>query len=293
MTCEAPQRDLVAFLATGTLAPAEREEAAAHAASCAECGEELRGARELAGGLRGLHLTADEVVEAAWSGTRPAHLDECPSCVADVATVARANSELAAQEPASIAARGRPRRLADLLGSARFTFPALAAALLISVTLGVRLDRLQDQNALLAGSAAAGEQARRERDDARRESDALRSALDRASQPQVNAPIVNLEPAGGLRGEGRVVTPEVLRQAQAVTLVLHLAEDRPRSGYSVEIRDAGGSRIWEGGGLVKTEYGAFTVSIPLRLLSPGEYQVRLLAAQGSGSTVETYGFRVR
>jgi hypothetical protein len=294
MTCEAPQRDLVAFLATGSLAPAEREAAAAHAASCAECGEELRGARELAGGLRGLHLTADEVVEAAWEGTRLAHLDDCPACAADVATVARTNAELAAGATAPSVAGGKARRLADALASARFTFPALAAVLLISVTLGVRLDRVMDENARLAADAASGEQARRERDDARRQSLELRSALDRASEPQVNVPIVNLEPAGGLRGEGAVLTPVVPRQAQTVTLVLHVAEDRPGRAHAVEIRDARRRAIWEGAGLVKTDYGAFTVSVPLRLLPAGDYEVRLLATdRGQSTPIETYAFRVR
>jgi len=164
--------------------------------------------------------------------------------------------------------------------------------LLMSMTLGVRLDRVSDDNARLAADAASGQQARRERDDARRQNDELRSALDRASQPQVNAPIVNLEPAGGLRGEGTVVRPQVPRQAQAVTLVLHVAEDRPGRVHAVEIRDARGGSIWQGGGLVKTDYGAFTCSVPLRLLPAGDYEVRLLAAD-TGTTVETYAFRVR
>ena len=294
MTCEAPQRDLVPFLAADTLAPSEREAAAAHAETCAECAEELRGARELAGGLRGLHLTSDEVVEAAWSGARPPHLEECPSCAAEVAAIARTNMELAAEAAPVPLVGGRSRRLADVLGSARFTFPALAAVLLMSLTLGVRLDRVTDENARLAADAAAGQQALRDRDDARRQNGELRAALDRASQPQVNAPIVNLEPAGGLRGEGALVTPVVPQQALNVTLVLHVAEDRGRQGHAVEIRDAQGKVLWQGAGLVKTDYGAFTVAVPLRLLPPGDYQVRLLAAgTDKPATVETYAFRVR
>jgi hypothetical protein len=124
MSCPAPERELVSFLAAGTLSAAEREAVAAHAAGCPECTQELRGARELVEGLAAQHLTADEVVEAAWGRPGTPHLDECPRCRSEVDTVRAVNAELAAP-----ATRAATRPAATWLGWAAALLLALPAAL--------------------------------------------------------------------------------------------------------------------------------------------------------------------
>ena len=82
------------LLAAGTLGPAERETALRHAAGCAECRRELEETEAMVNGLRDLHLSVDEIVAAAWDGTRPAHLEHCPRCRDEVALVNGVNADL-------------------------------------------------------------------------------------------------------------------------------------------------------------------------------------------------------
>jgi hypothetical protein len=285
MTCAAPERELLPFLAAGSLSDDERQAAITHASGCTECGEELRTGRQLADGLRSLHLTADEVVDAAWSSTRPAHLTECPRCAADVDAITRVNAELGG----AALAGGRPR-----LAAAWVPYLGMAAALVLSVGLGFRVNALTRENRRLDAAMAGADQVRQERDAARTGRAALEASLERLSQPQVNAPIANLEPAGGLRGPGGGGVPDVPANATFVTLVLHLVEDTPARNCDVEVTDAQGRLVWKGEGLVKSELGTLSLGMPMRLLPRGEYRVRLLAPDGGNKApVETYAFRVR
>ena len=120
MSCPAPEHELLPFLAAGTLSGGERAAVAEHAAACADCAEELRGSRDLVAGLATLHLTADEVVEAAGGGLAPPHLDECPRCRSEVDVIRGVNADLSSQS-ASPAARPVA------------TWLAWAAALLLAV----------------------------------------------------------------------------------------------------------------------------------------------------------------
>jgi len=289
MSCESSLRESQPFLAAGSLDEAERRAAEAHAASCPECAQELKEARAVMDGLRALHLTADEVVEAAWGGPLPGHLQDCPRCQAEVEAVRQANTELG---PAAVLAAPERfgQRASRLL--ARFAPPALAAALLLSAGLGLRLGDLSRENRRLGRAADDAARARRERDQAAGQAAELQAALDRASAPQVNAPVVNLEPAGGQRGAGPDALPTVPRAAVSVTLVLHLAEDHAGRGYAAEIRDAQGRLVCQATGLVKSPIDTFTLAVPLRLLPPGAYRVRL-TADGRAVPVETYAFQVR
>jgi hypothetical protein len=284
MTCAAPERELLPFLAAGALGDDERRAAVAHASGCSDCREELRAGRQLAEGLRSLHLTADEVVDAAWSGARPPHLAECPRCAADVDAITRVNAELDAASPPR--ARSRP-------AGAWLPWVGMAAALVASVGLGLRVNGLARENGRLSVAAAAARQAEQERDGARRENTALRDELDRAARPQVNAPVVNLEPAGATRGGTAGAPAEVPARAAFATLVLHVVEDRPQRAFTAEIVDGQGRSVWKGDGLMKDAFGTLTLGVPLRLLPAGVYHVRLLSAAGGKETpVATYVFHV-
>jgi hypothetical protein len=120
MSCAAPERELVPFLAAGTLAGEERAVAAAHAAACAACGAELRASRELVDALGTLHLTSDEIVHAAWGGGAAPHLDDCPRCRSEVDMLRQVNAELST---------GPPRQTVSRAGA----FLAWAAVVMLAV----------------------------------------------------------------------------------------------------------------------------------------------------------------
>lgn len=124
MDCAAPERELVPFLAAGSLTGDERARAEAHAGGCAACRDELAASRALLAGLGEAHLTADEVVEAAWDGPEPSHLADCPRCREEVAAVRASAADL-----------GRPQGTRDPVW--RRPELAWAAALLLAIPAGL------------------------------------------------------------------------------------------------------------------------------------------------------------
>ena len=97
MDCAAPERELVPFLAAGSLTGEERSRVQAHASGCAACGAELAASRSLLEGLAAAHLTADEVVDAAWDGAVPAHLADCARCRDEVEAIRASAADLGRQ----------------------------------------------------------------------------------------------------------------------------------------------------------------------------------------------------
>ena len=97
MDCAAPERELVPFLAAGSLTGEERSRVQAHASGCAACGAELAASRSLLEGLAAAHLTADEVVDAAWDGAAPAHLADCARCRDEVEAIRASAADLGRQ----------------------------------------------------------------------------------------------------------------------------------------------------------------------------------------------------
>jgi hypothetical protein len=94
MDCAAPERELVPFFVTGSLADGERAAVERHLEGCVACGAELAACRALVAGLAAAHLTSDEIVEAAWDGAAPAHLADCARCREEVEAVRASTAEL-------------------------------------------------------------------------------------------------------------------------------------------------------------------------------------------------------
>jgi len=94
MTCQAPERELLSFLAAGRLAGPEQEAVRRHADGCGECGPALADARSMVAAMEELHLTSEEAVAAAWGEARPDHLDDCPRCRSEVELLRGINADL-------------------------------------------------------------------------------------------------------------------------------------------------------------------------------------------------------
>ena len=124
----------------------------------------------------------------------------------------------------------------------------------------------------------------------------LRDQVKELSSPQLNAPILDLYPAGSTRGP-RSVTPAVQTvppDVRLFTVVLSPAGRPAFASYELEIVDAGGGVVRRDGGLQPNPYGSFSVTLARDLLGPGDFRVRLVGIDPGGGrrTVEEYALRI-
>ena len=121
----------------------------------------------------------------------------------------------------------------------------------------------------------------------------LRDRVKDLSSPQLNAPILDLYPAGSTRGEGRAVQT-VPADARLFTVVLNPAGRPAFERYELEIADADGDVVRRDGGLKPNPYGSFSVTLAKDLLGPGDFRVRLVGIDPGGGrrTVEEYALRI-
>jgi hypothetical protein len=121
----------------------------------------------------------------------------------------------------------------------------------------------------------------------------LRGQVRDLSSPQLNAPVLDLYPAGSTRGEGpafQTVPPE----ARLFTVILNPADRPAFDTYELEILDSSGGVVWRDGGLKPNPYGSFSVTLPRDLLGTGDFRVRLVGIDSGGGrqTVEEYALRI-
>lgn len=151
---------------------------------------------------------------------------------------------------------------------------ALAAALLASFGLGIW--------GLAAQRRAAGAEDR----------------LALLAKPQVNVPIVDLEPQAAVRGidSPAPLALPISNDTGVVTLILGTSAERTCSDYELELLSSAGASLWRGGGLEQTDYGNFSVAVPRRLLPPGDYRMilrgRCAANSAATEPLESYAWRV-
>lgn len=121
----------------------------------------------------------------------------------------------------------------------------------------------------------------------------LRGQVRELSSPQLNAPILDLYPAGSTRGEGAAVQT-VPPDARLFTVVLSPAGRPAFEEYELEIVDAEGREIRRDGGLKPNSYGSFSATLSRDLLGPGDFRVRLVGIDSGGGrqTVEEYALRI-
>lgn len=202
------------------------------------------------------HLTEDEIalyhrdrLEPAEQERAMAHLSECAECSRLVLAFAdfddpEAALPLSEFEQAAAWRLVRPRRdevtgvgAASTRPRRGFVWPAVAAS-------------------LLATTLAAGFYAQR-----------LGRDLAIAQAPELNTPVVDLF-ATHRRSIGPEAPPLRL-PLEAASLLVVLNPERRESfpDYSLEMRSAAGTLLWQGRGLRKNEHGSFTVSLPTSLLT--------------------------
>lgn len=123
----------------------------------------------------------------------------------------------------------------------------------------------------------------------------LRQTVNKISQPQINVPIVDLDPQGSTRGQsGGATAIEVPSSTNLFTLVLNLSGHPAHTGYALEIVNQHDKTVWRGRGLQKSPYDTFTVALPRRLFPSGQYRIRLYGLRDSQrELVEDYAVQIR
>ena len=183
---------------------------------------------------------------------------------------------------------------------------ALAASVLIAIALGAAVVALGWQTSRLAGELAGKDRAltearQRLTDAGQQAADAqtqlarVREGLDALSKPQLNVPIVDLDPGDAFRGPGRASkTINVPADAGSVTLILNVVGDLSHPRYGLEIVDAAGRLVWSGDGLVKSSINTFTIALPRALIGTGAYRLRLFGIGEQGRRlIEDYAVTFR
>jgi hypothetical protein len=124
----------------------------------------------------------------------------------------------------------------------------------------------------------------------------LRNGAVEFARPQLNLPIVDLDPRGSLRGDADtgVTTIELPATANLFAVVLNVAGQHSYSDYGLEIADERGKRIWQERGLKKSPYNTFTLALPRRLVPAGRYEIKLFGMSGARrENVQVYAVRLR
>ncbi|HKC84421.1 MAG TPA: hypothetical protein VKG02_00525 [Blastocatellia bacterium] len=276
--------ELFERLCAGDATSQERTQAASHLAFCSDCAAEYRILRS----LRPLAEQAEAILAASdgapWIGQRSR-------------AVGRSDAR-----PASFW-----RSFATLASPARATF-ALAALLLISLALGLwlvllrlgndreiaRLNReMAERDRALASVKESLDETRRRLDEAIRRSEQgksagdskryedeiarLRQTVTELSRPQLDAPIIDLDPSDQSRGNtaGEAARIEAPPTANIITLILNISSQPSHSAYAVEILDSTGKQVWRGQRARNGLDHAVNLTISRRMIPAGRYLIKL------------------
>lgn len=295
--------ETLARAAAGELSQSERERTADHLVSCSDCAREFRAARSLRS-LADSSSVNDSAAPIPFPGSENGH------------------SRAVAVEPV---ARIGSRRV-----SFYFPYAVAAASLVLSLALGALLISKSRENQRLVAevnnrppavdtkTAEALDQSRRLLEETTRrveqESAARRAAEEelarrnatqkptshssgagQRSAPDVNVPIIDLNPHDAGRGEQNQPAAEIQIPAGAdlFTLILNLNGEDSSRDYSLEVTDRNNRTIWSNRDLRKSPYNNFTVALRRSSFPAGEYRLKIYGLRdGRRELVEQYAIRL-
>lgn len=268
---------------TGEMSQQERARMANHLVACSDCVAEYRILRS----LRPLAEQAEATLAAS---------EDAPGIERNPRAIGGADAR-----PSSFW-----RRFA-LVPLARAAF-ALAVLLLISLALGLwlvllrqgndreiaRLNReLAERDRALASAGESLDETRKQLEETIRRAEQeksggdskqyddeiarLRQSIAELSRPQIDAPIVDLDPSSPTRGNttGDTAMIESPPTANFFTLILHITGRPPASTYAVEIFDSNGKRVWRGQRLrIGPDY-IVNLTLARRMFPAGRYLIKL------------------
>jgi hypothetical protein len=273
--------------ASGNLIPSERNQVADHLSLCADCTDEYRL-------IQSLKPWAEEVTARVGAAPASVHVQKADS-------------------------RSSERGLRGLFGSlfspGLLSYAMAASLIVLALGLGAWVVILLRQNSNLEAGLSEQRRARQQisqeladreqatastsesLEETRRQVQEmekrvqeqetqiaeLRQPGGQSSRPELNVPIIDLEPGGSARGgsEGSAKTLDIPSGAASFTLILNVTGQPAHKNYALDITSQSGSTVWQGQGLKRSPYNTFTVSLPRRLLPGGRYQIRLYGLTGN------------
>src|SRR5499426_2435473 len=104
----------------------------------------------------------------------------------------------------------------------------------------------------------------------------LRQTVTELSRPQLDAPIVDLDPSdqtrGNTTGAARIEAPPT---ANIITLILNITGQPSHAAYAVEIHDSNGKQVWRGQRARNGPDHAVNLTIARRTIPAGRYLIKL------------------
>lgn len=288
---ECLSEDVITRAAIGEPDQTDRQMIADHLAVCSDCAQEYRLLRSL-----------KPLIEQA-AVLSP----ESESALEPVVEKQGEGARVVPSQPSLL------RRFIGIFSSGVAAYAGAAAFLAVGLACVVLIISLRRQNAELAAqlkeqiarrnqaSQSVAEtnnqlaQAMRRAEQQQQEITELRRSIEDFSQPQVNAPITDLDPQS-VRGdtEKAVTTVTVPKGSTLFTVILHVAGGPSYSEYALEILDGQGRPVRRVRGLYRSPADTFTVALSRRLLPAGRYRLRLYGLYAGGSkAVGDYPIRVR
>jgi multidrug efflux pump subunit AcrA (membrane-fusion protein) len=258
--------------------------------------------------------TADELVAAASAESsqeaREAvadHLIACSDCAQEFRLLQALSASVEEAGPALPATAREPARSRRWFEARPARAPlALAASVLIAIALGAAVVALGWRTRQLAGDLAGKDRALTEARqrlteagqqtaDAQTQLARAREGLAALSKPQLNVPIVDLDPGDAFRGPERSrKTIDVPADGASVTLILNVVGDQSYPRYGLDIVDRTGRLVWSGDGLTRSPINTFTIAIPRAFISTGAYRLKLFGIAEKGrQLIEDYAVTFR
>lgn len=140
-----------------------------------------------------------------------------------------------------------------------------------------------ESTAIIARLEQEAEAARRRAEAAEAARQSIERQRSTVVSPQVNVPVVDLEPLDSLRNalpDARAINRSAL--GGPVLLLLAVGSGDEDADFALDIRDADGRTVWQGEGLRKTPMRTINVLLPGDVLPVGALRLRLATIGRSG-----------
>ena len=127
----------------------------------------------------------------------------------------------------------------------------------------------------------------------KREAAALNRTAALAVSPQLDVPIIDLDPSDATRGDPKqsATRIEIPRTANLITLILNFSH-REHSRYAVEVFDHLGKRVWRGEQSKKAETRSVNVTLSRDFVPAGLYEIKLYGLNGTTELIAAYAVQI-
>ena len=107
----------------------------------------------------------------------------------------------------------------------------------------------------------------------------LRQTITDLSRPQIDVPIIDLDPSSPTRGNSTdgAARIDIPPTANFFTLILNITGQRSPSTYAVEIYDSNSKQVWRGQRLRNSRENSVNLTLARKMFPAGRYLIKLYA----------------